>query len=82
MRYATSKKKTNFKRSFLFSNVPSKLQKENNQCYLWQKSKQNSPKSFDLLCNLTFYEKVTLYFGTDIDPGRTESCLKWARILF
>ena len=56
--------------------------KENNQCYLWQKSKQNSPKSFDLLCNLTFYEKVTLYFGTDIDPGRTESCLKWARILF
>ena len=22
--------------------------KENNQCYLWQKSKQNSPKTFNL----------------------------------
>ena len=34
--------------------------KENNQCYLWQKSKQNTPKTFDLLGNLAFFEKVTL----------------------
>ena len=34
--------------------------KENNQCYLWQKSKQNSPKTFDLLWNLAFFEIVTL----------------------
>ena len=46
--------------------------KENIQCYLWQKSKQNSPKTFHLQWNLAFLKKVTPRDLTEIEYGESD----------